>query len=352
VGTRKAQPIPREARAWDRDARATPLRLKAATHHLPAVRRCRSEPAYGVAGVHALFVQTLPVAHWVQAAPAPQFAPVVLLSGAQVAVAPVPHRWKPVLHAGTQFVPLQVTVPLVGAVQVVHDAPHAATVSLATQVGFVAVPRWQKPGVLQMTRQLSVPGFATLSHAAMPFAGGAGHAVHDVVPHELMLVFATHMPAPAPQRWKPGLQAVVHALLVHTASAFGSAGVAQVTHEADVPHCSVLSLGKQPLVAGQVCVPAPQTSPHAAFTQPWPVGHAVQSRPSRVPHAFDELLPTQIPLQRWNPVSQCWMHAPCALQVTLPLSGASHTVQLLPHELMFVLPLTVQVRLGAVPHWW
>jgi hypothetical protein len=99
-------------------------------------------------------------------------------------------------------------------------------------------------------------------------------------------------------------------------------------------------------------VPAPQTSPHIAFTQALPVSHAVQSTPSCVPHAFDELLPTQIPLQRWNPVLQCCTHAPCALQVTVPLSGASHTVQLLPHELMLVLLLTVQVRLAPVPHWW
>jgi hypothetical protein len=188
-----------------------------------------------------------------------------------------------------------------------------------------------------------------LSHAAMPFAGGAGHAVHDVEPHELTLVFATQMP---PQLWKPGLQAVPHMLFVHTAWALGSAGVAHVAHPAIVPHCSVLSLGKQPLVAGHMCVPAPQTSPHIAFTHALPVSHAVQSTPSCVPQAFDELLPTQIPLHRWNPVLQCWTHAPCALQVTVPLSGASHTVQLLPHELMLVLLLTVQVRLAPVPHWW
>jgi hypothetical protein len=147
------------------------------------------------------------------------------------------------------------------------------------------------------------------------------------------------------------LHAVPHWLFVQTACAFGSDGVAQVAHDVEVPHCNVLSLGKQPLVAGQVCVPAPQTSPHIAFTHPLPASHAVQSTPSCVPHAFDELLPTQIPLQRWNPVLQCCTQAPCALQVTVPLSGASHTMQLLPHELMLVLPLTVQVRLAPVPHW-
>jgi len=104
-----------------------------------------------------------------------------------------------VLQAGTQFVPSQVTVPFVGCVQVAQVAPQASTVSLATQVGAVAVPRRQKPGVLQTTRQLSVPGVATLSHAATPLAGGAGHAVHEVAPQELTLVLATQAPVPAGQ---------------------------------------------------------------------------------------------------------------------------------------------------------
>ena len=57
---------------------------------------------------------------------------------------------------------------------------------------------------------------------------------------------------------------------MHTATAFGSDGPGQVTHAADVPHCIVLSSGKQPLVAGQVCVPAPQLGPHIAFTHASP----------------------------------------------------------------------------------
>jgi hypothetical protein len=117
-------------------------------------------------------------------------------SGAQV----VPHRWKPVLHAGTQEVPLQVTVPLAGAVQVVQDAPQAATVLLATQVGAAAVPRRQNPGVSQATRQLNVEP-VELSQTAMPLAGGSGQAVHDVAPQWATLRSATHVPpAPAGQR--------------------------------------------------------------------------------------------------------------------------------------------------------
>ena len=54
---------------------------------------------------------------------------------------------------------------------------------------------------------------------------------------------------------------------MHVASALGSEGVGHVTHEAAVPHWSVLSFGKHPLVAGQVWVPAPHTTPQAAFTQ-------------------------------------------------------------------------------------
>jgi hypothetical protein len=124
-----------------------------------------------------------------------QLAPVVLLSETHVAFAPVPHRWNPASQARTQAVPLQLTEPLLGAVQVRHDGPQALLVSLGTQV----VPRAQKPGVLQTMRQLRFPGLATLSHAAMPFDGGAGHAVHDV-PHELTLVLATQGPVPAGQR--------------------------------------------------------------------------------------------------------------------------------------------------------
>ena len=105
---------------------------------------------------------------------------------------------------------MQLTEPFVGAVQVVQDGPQASAVSLVTQVGAAAVPRRQNPGVLQTTRQLSVPGFATLSQAAMPLAGGAGHAVHDVVPHELKLVLATQAPVPAGQRRYPSLHAVPH----------------------------------------------------------------------------------------------------------------------------------------------
>ena len=145
----------------------------------------------------------MPVGHCVQAAV--HMAPVVLLSETQL----VPHMWKPALQAGTQAVPLHVTVPFAGGVQVAHAAPQALTVSLDTQVGVAAVPRRQKPGVLQTTRQLSVPGFATLSHAAMPLAGGAAHAVHEA-PHELTLVLATQVPVTAGQRWKPALQAVPH----------------------------------------------------------------------------------------------------------------------------------------------
>ena len=144
-----------------------------------------------------------------------------------------------------------------------------------------------------------------------------------------------------------------HALAVHTGSAFGSEGAGHVTHDAAVPHAIVLSFGKHPLVPGHMCVPAPQTAPHAPFTQPWPVGHGVQSTPSIDPQVSDELLLTQMPLQRCQPVSQSGTHIPVVpLHVTLPLSGAEHAVHVLPHELMLVLLLAVQVAVGPVPHWW
>jgi hypothetical protein len=164
---------------------------------------------------------------------------VVLLLVAQVLSG---HRWKPVSQAGTQAVPLQVTLPFVGGVQVRQSGPQAALVLLATQVGALAVPRWQKPGELQMTRQLNVPGVVTLSQAAMPFMDGSGHAVHDV-PHELKLLLATQLPVPAGQRWKPALQAVPQVLEVQTAWALGSEGFPHVAHPAAVPQATVLSSG-------------------------------------------------------------------------------------------------------------
>ena len=137
----------------------------------------------------------------------------------------------------------------------------------------------------------------------MPFMVGAGQAVQEV-PHEFTLVLATHVPAPAPQRWNPSLHAVVHALATQTAWAFGSDGAAHVAHDAAVPHAVVLSSGKHPLTAGHMCVPAPQTAPHAPLTQACPVGQGVQSTPSSVPQVSDELLLTQMPPHRCQPVLQ------------------------------------------------
>ena len=202
--------------------------------------------------------------------------------------------------------------------------------------------------MLQTTRQARFP--LGLSHTAIPFATGAGHALHEV-PQELRLVLDTHVPVPAGQRWNPGAHAVLHWLAVHTAEALGSDGVAQVAHAAAVPHCKVLSSGKQPLVPGQVCVPGPQTTPQAPATHAVPSGHGVQSTPGRDPQVADALLLTQTPWQRCQPALHAGTHIPAALQVTLPLSaGGVQTVQLLPHELMLVLPLATQVVDAPLPH--
>jgi hypothetical protein len=100
-----------------------------------------------------------------------------------------------------------------------------------------------------------------------------------------------------------------------------------------------------------VCVPAPQTTPQVALVHAVPLGQGVQSTPSIVPQVSDELLLTQTPLQRCQPLLQSGTQAPWALQVTVPLSGAVHARHELPHELMFVLPLTTQVVFPPVPHW-
>ena len=49
---------------------------------------------------------------------------------------------------------------------------------------------------------------------------------------------------------------------------------------------------------------------------------------------------------------QARTQAPAALQATVPLAGAVHTVQLFPHEVMAVLPLITHVAVAPVPHRW
>jgi hypothetical protein len=130
------------------------------------------------------------------------------VSLAQVAAAVGPvigQRWYPVLQARTHAPVVQATVPVTvapskgGGVQVAQDVPQAVTVVLVTQVGVARVPRRQKPGASHWTRQVKVPGFATLSHAAIPSAAGAGQALHDV-PQLARAVFDTHRPVPVGQR--------------------------------------------------------------------------------------------------------------------------------------------------------
>lgn len=46
------------------------------------------------------------------------------------------------------------------------------------------------------------------------------------------------------------------------------------------------------------------------------------------------------------------MQLPAVLQVTVPFVGAVQTVQLLPHEVMLVLPLITHVAFAPVPQEW
>jgi len=87
----------------------------------------------------------------------------------------------------TPVVPLQVTVPLSGAVQAVHVLPHELrlVLLLAVQVALGPVPHWWKL-LLQSTPQ-AVPlqtglPFGGSTHAAQPFA----------VQPEAVLLFCTH----------------------------------------------------------------------------------------------------------------------------------------------------------------
>ena len=49
-------------------------------------------------------------------------------------------------------------------------------------------------------------------------------------------------------------------------------------------------------------------------------------------------------------MSQARTQLPAALQVTVPFVGAVQTVQLLPHEVIAVLPLITQAEFAPVPH--
>jgi hypothetical protein len=51
-------------------------------------------------------------------------------------------------------------------------------------------------------------------------------------------------------------------------------------------------------------------------------------------------------------VLQARTQFPAALHVTVPFVGAVQTVQLLPHEVIEVLPLITHVAVAPVPHSW
>ena len=76
------------------------------------------------------------------------------------------------------------------------------------------------------------------SQVAVLLAGGT-HAVHDVVPHDAVLVFATQTPE---QRWKPVLQENPHEVPSQVAVLL--AGGTHAVHEV-VPHDAVLVLSTQ-----------------------------------------------------------------------------------------------------------
>jgi hypothetical protein len=51
-------------------------------------------------------------------------------------------------------------------------------------------------------------------------------------------------------------------------------------------------------------------------------------------------------------VLQARTQLPCALQMTVPFAGGVQTVQLLPHEVIDVLPLMTHVADAPVPQRW
>ena len=129
------------------------------------------------------------VAHAVQ--PLAEQPEATLLLATQVAFAPPPHRWKPVLQARTQLPPVpQVTVPFAGAVHTVQLLPHEAgfVLPLITQVAFAPVPQRWYPVVQSIPHASGFP-----SQVATPFAGaaqGVQAAVVAVVPHDMTLLLS------------------------------------------------------------------------------------------------------------------------------------------------------------------
>jgi hypothetical protein len=107
-----------------------------------------------------------------------------------------PLGMKPALHVIPQLVPSHVAVPFVGTGHAVHEViPQPITLVLGTH----AAPHWCEPaGHTQLMPDCTKPALHVIpqlvpSHVAVPFAG-TGHAVHEVIPQLLTLVFETHIP--------------------------------------------------------------------------------------------------------------------------------------------------------------
>jgi hypothetical protein len=103
------------------------------------------------------------------------------------------------LQARTQLPPgLQVTEPFAGAVHTVQLFPHEviAVLPLITHVAVAPVPHRWYPVVQSIPHASGLP-----SHVAVPLAG-AGQGVHAavvaVVPQDITLLFCAHI---IPQRW-------------------------------------------------------------------------------------------------------------------------------------------------------
>jgi hypothetical protein len=136
--------------------------------------------------------------------------------------------------------------------------------------------------------------------------GGLTQAVQPVaLQPDATLLFATHdVGSVDGQPWKPVAQVTLHVVPLHAAVAL--VGDAQAVHPlAEQPEATLL------LATHLVAAP--------------------------VPHA-------------WKPVLQARTHAPAVLQVTVPFSGAVHTVQLFPHDVMSVLPFITHLAAVPVPH--
>ncbi|MES1172177.1 MAG: hypothetical protein ABUL77_02980 [Bacteroidota bacterium] len=186
-------------------------------------------------------------------------------------------------------------------------------------------------------------------------------------PQRVLSVSLAQMPSA--QMWNPATQARTQEVPLHDTDPWS--GATQVVH--DGPQASAVLFGTQ---AGACAVPRRQVPALQVNPQVVPLQVAVALAGTwhgvhELPQLFGLLLDTHMLLQAWfpavhvtgqgvpsatqsapqkrKPTLHAGTHAPAALHVTLPLSGALQGAQLFPQEATVVPLLTTHVASAPVP---